>query len=95
MFVGEEVELPRDISFEVRPSMGEVEARNEARLPYRSWRRHRVSGKAGGGPQEEDGTMMGRHWNARCPSAQWTKAQGGFFASSSSVLAPPLTNMQG
>ena len=33
---------------------------------------------AGWGPQEEDGRMMGQPWNARCPSAQWTKLRAAF-----------------
>ena len=46
MFVGEEAELPKTIQVDKRPSKEEVERHNVTHLPYRSWCRHCVRGKA-------------------------------------------------
>ena len=46
MFIGEEAELPKRITIDVRPSKEEVELHNKTHLPYRSWCPHCVRGKA-------------------------------------------------
>ena len=46
MFIGDEAELPKKTTMDMRPSKEEVELHNKTHLPYRSWRPHCVRGKA-------------------------------------------------
>ena len=46
VFIGEEAELPKKVTIDVRPSKEEVELHNKTHLPYRSWCPHCVRGKA-------------------------------------------------
>ena len=46
VFVGDEVELPKKVYYDARPSKEEVELHNLIHLPYRSWCPHCVRGKA-------------------------------------------------
>ena len=46
VFVGDEVELPKKVYYDTRPSKEEVELHNLTHLPYRSWCPHCVKGKA-------------------------------------------------
>ena len=45
-FIGEEAELPKKVSCDLRPSKEEVALHNTSHLPYRSWCPHCVRGKA-------------------------------------------------
>ena len=51
VFIGEEAELPKKVTIDVRPSKEEVELHNKTHLPYRSWCPHCVRGKARGRAQ--------------------------------------------
>ena len=46
VFIGEEAELPKKVTIDVRPSKEEVDLHNKTHRPYRSWRPHCVRGKA-------------------------------------------------
>ena len=46
VFVGDEAELPRKVTWDMRPSKEEVDLHNSTHLPYRSWCPHCVRGKA-------------------------------------------------
>ena len=46
VFIGEEAELPKKITCDLRPSKEEVELHNTSHLPFRSWCPHCVRGKA-------------------------------------------------
>ena len=46
-FVGQEADLPKRMSGDLRPSKEDVELHDKAHLPYRSWCPHCVGGKAG------------------------------------------------
>ena len=46
VFIGEEAELPKRVTIDVRPSKEEVELHNKTHLPYRTWCPHCVRGKA-------------------------------------------------
>ena len=46
VFMGEEAELPKKVTVDMRPSKEEVELHDKTRLPERSWRPRCVRGKA-------------------------------------------------
>ena len=46
VFIGDEAELPRKVTWDMRPSKEEVDLHNTTHLPYRSWCPHCVRGKA-------------------------------------------------
>ena len=45
-FIEDEAELPRKVTWDMRPSKEEVELHNTTHLPYRSWCPHCLRGKA-------------------------------------------------